>query len=107
MITEVEEKHYLTCGCCGKYYLGFIPKDKDGVQTYDNGVGMCPDCGGDPKAKTVKKRMGWAACTFYEARFDLLRNALGKEAKAKFDGLSYQKKCFVIQRMLEKGFIKW
>jgi len=101
-----EEKQYLTCGCCGKWYWGFVPKE-NGVQTYDNGVGMCPDCGGDPKAKTVKKRLGWAACTYYEARFDLLRKALSEKSKAKFDGLTYERKVFVIQKMLEKGIIKW
>ena len=78
MITKVKEKHYLTCGCCGKYYHGIIPKE-NGVQIYDNGIGMCLDCGGNPKAKSVKKQMGWAACTFYEARFKILRDALGEK----------------------------
>jgi len=106
MLKVKEEKQFLTCGCCGNYYHGLIPKE-NGIQLYDNGVGMCPGCGGDPKAKSYKKKIGWGACAFYEARFDIVRDALSKESKAKFEGLSYQKKVFVIQRMLKKGIIKW
>jgi len=49
--------------------------------------------------------MGWQMTTFREARFDLLRRNLNAENQAKWDGLSYAKKCSVVLRLVRDGTI--
>lgn len=105
MLKNKEKKQYLKCGCCGNDYLGCIEKDEKGLNVYDEGFGMCPDCGGDPKAKSIKKKLGWAACTFYEARFEIIRKNTNEKNRAKFNGLSYLQKVYVIRKLIEQGTI--
>lgn len=100
----------LACSCCGRE----VPNDEEhnvslGMSPYphDTGFGMCTECGGDKKATDFKKKIGWAACTFYEARFDIARNSLSAETQKKFDASPYELKCAFISRLLEKGILKW
>lgn len=98
----------LICLCCGKD----VPDDEEhnsssGIVPYphDDGCGMCIECGGDKNATDIKKYLGWAVCTFYEARFDVARNNLSTENQKKWDGFSYEKKCSFIGRLVKKGII--
>ena len=103
----------LTCSCCGKGVMEEenVAKDEE-PYPYDTGYGMCIECGGDKDAdisteEGVKKKLGWAAQCFYEARFDVISKALGDEAKAKFESMTYLGKVNVVTRFLEKGILKW
>lgn len=98
----------LTCSCCG---AGLRDSAKENVSfgwvpyPHDQGYGMCRDCGGDPEAKTRKKKMGWAAATFFEARFEVLQQSLSEENRAKFSAMSYERKCAVVAGLVQKGVI--
>lgn len=99
----------LTCSCCGTMIEDSPEQNTDfGKQPnpHDTGFGMCPDCGGDKNAADVKKKLGWAACSFYEARFPILRKALTKpELIEKWEKSSYLQKCNWIGKMIEKGLM--
>ena len=63
----------------------------------------CFACAGDPKAERVRKRLGWAACTFYDARIPVLADRLSTENRERFLRMPYAKKCNVIGKMIERG----
>ena len=94
----------LSCTCCGNGLLDTPEENVDyGQNSYDTGFGMCRECGGDPEAQDIRKQMGWAATTFYDARIDILQEKLNEKNLAKFNALSYKKKVAIIARMIEKG----
>ena len=72
---------------------------------YDVGYGMCEDCGGNPRARSFKKRIGWAGRVFFEARFGAVRDALSEKNKKKWDKLNYNQKCYFITKMIEEGLM--
>jgi hypothetical protein len=118
-----EDGDFIICGCCG----AMIHHTKEenvhyGREPYpdDNGFGMCRGCGGmqghpdKPEEypdvnneEEVKEAMGWAACCFYETRFDTIRGALNEKNRKNWDGLSYLKKVRIVQMFLEDGTLKW
>ena len=100
------EVDILTCTCCG----GGVPDTAehnvshgDRPYPHDKDVGLCRDCGGDPEAKTVRKRMGWAAVTFFDARIAILYERLSEKNRAHFKTMTYAQKVGVITRLVEKG----
>ena len=99
---------FLTCSCCGNG-LGNNAKENVafGQEPYpfDEGFGMCRDCGGDPEGDTIRKKMGWATATFCEARFNVLRSRLNEKNRTKFDACSYEKKCLLILSAVEDGYL--
>lgn len=44
---------------------------------------------------------------FYNARFKEISDRLGKDTGKMFREMSYKKKVRVVQKMLEKGLLKW
>ena len=103
----------LTCTCCG---TGVRDTPADNVshgQTpcpHDTGFGLCRECGGDAAAdmntdEGVRRRMGWQMTTFCEARFDVVRRNLKPDNQARWDGLSYAKKCSVVIGLVRDGTI--
>jgi len=102
-LTAIES---LTCDCCGKEVRN-TPEDNMALQerTYpcDTGFGWCKECFGDPNSRSFRKRIGWAAQTFYEARFKVIRDNLSAENKLLWDAATYIKKCWYVQKMVEKG----
>ena len=42
---------------------------------------------------------------FCEARFDIVRRHLSPEAQAKWDSISFTKKCLVVQAFVKKGIM--
>ena len=103
----------LTCTCCGDL-LHDTPEENVSHSCdpypHDNGFGLCRECGGDPAAdmttdEGVRKRMGWQMTTFCEARFDLICRNLNPTNQAKWDGLSYAKKCSVVLGLVREGVI--
>jgi hypothetical protein len=75
---------------------------------------MCVECGGDKTIpieeankdeKALRKKMGWASDTFFDARVDILREKLSPESAEKFMALPYRKKVYVITKMIEKGLM--
>lgn len=103
----------LTCSCCGSGVTCDDNVVKDQVPyPFDEGYGLCIECGGDDKADTstldgFKRALGWQKCMFYEARFSVVRDALNEQNKQKWDKLSYAKKCHIVHDFVEKGWIKW
>jgi hypothetical protein len=63
----------------------------------------CYACAGDPKAKRIRRKMGWAACMFYDARVPVLAERLDAANRAKFLQMPYVKKCAIIGKMIERG----
>lgn len=110
---------FITCSCCGQMIRDNAIENRHyGKVPYpdDTGFGMCRGCGGDPKAESVKKKLGWAMCAFYEARFPVIRKKLVEieEAKPvaerkgiveKWDNMAYLKRCGVVVRFVEKGWM--
>lgn len=102
----VSDPELLTCTCCRKLIRDCPEENSDyGIwpRLRDTGFGTCIECGGDPNSKSFRKQLGWAGRTFYEARFNVLRDALSEERRAKFDSLPYWKKVAVIGRLIERG----
>ena len=106
----------LACSCCGTGVSHAENTVRDEIPyPFDEGFGMCVPCGGDENIEmtdeeTVKKRLGWAKCMFFEARFDIVREQLQMANPAsakKFDSISYIKKCAFVSELLEKGMLKW
>lgn len=93
----VQEIKLLTCSCCGSGFYGLQDVSAD------EGFGYCSKCGGDPEAKSFKKRIGWGLATFYEARFDIVRERLNEENRKKWDVLRYSRKCAFISNQVENG----
>lgn len=100
----------LICSCCGK---GVPDSEEHNVSfrmvpyPHDNGRGMCTECGGDKNATDIKKRLGFAMCAFCEARFDVVRSSLSAEKQIIWDESSYEQKCLFINKIIEKGILKW
>ena len=103
----------LTCTCCGR---GLRDTPEENVShgqvpyPHDTGFGLCRGCGGDPTAdmttdEGIQRRMGWQMTTFCEARFDVVRKNLKPQQQAKWDGLSYAKKCSVVLGLVREGSI--
>lgn len=100
---------YLACDFCGKgiedtpeenAWHGVIPYPGDMPHT-----GMCLGCAGDPSARTVRKRLGWAMTAFIDARIPIIRDALSPGNREKFEKMDYEGKANVVTRMVAKGLI--
>lgn len=117
MNADMKDPELLTCTCCG----GGVYDTPDQNVSYgevpsphDIGYGLCVECGGDRKiaaekrvrnmtGSEIKKRLGWAACTFFEARFGILQKRLSPKNGARFSALSYAKKVAIVARLVERG----
>lgn len=112
------ETEIVSCTCCGKGIRDNAEENVHfGQDPYpdDTGYGMCTECGGDSKVKVdnpldedkVKKRLGWAACCFYEARFPIIRDHLTNrpDLVEKFDKMSYVQKVSMVVKAVEKGMM--
>jgi len=103
-----EEEYWVVCGCCGKMIRNTPEENVDyNVSPYphDKGYGMCKECGGDKNAKDIRKRLGAAACTFYDTRISLIRKNLSPEKREKFDKYTYEEKVYFVTRAIEKGLM--
>lgn len=69
----------------------------------DFGMGTCIKCGGNPKASSLKKRMGTSMWQFFNARIRVLLQMLSEAARIKFNALSFQKKCKLIEKLITEG----
>ena len=103
----------LSCTCCGAGLRDTVEENVSHGQVpypHDTGYGLCRDCGGDHTADTatdegLRRWMGWQMTTFCEARFDVVRRNLKGEAQAKWDRLSYAKKCRVVLGLVKDGIL--
>lgn len=92
-----ESLKYAYCGCCSNMVQVSVDVNDEDV--------YCKDCMGNPEAKRFRKRIGWAGRMFYEARFPVIRKNLKPENKAKWDSFSYERKCTIIGKAIEKGLM--
>jgi hypothetical protein len=100
---------YLACDYCGKE-IDDTPEDNvwHGVTPYPGDpdhTGLCLACGGDPEARAIRKRMGWALTAFVDARIPIIRNALKPANLASFEKMTYEEKANVVTRMVVRGVI--
>lgn len=118
--TYPNDAEILTCTCCGR---GIHDTPEENVHhgeapyPHDAGVGACVECFGRKTARSKNKKpstmtepqfkrsIGWALVTFYEARFDLVRGSLSPANQAGWDKLPYWKKCAMVARCVEEGWI--
>lgn len=100
---------HLACDYCDKgiedtpeenAWYGVVPYPGD-----PNHTGLCLECGGDSKARAIRKRMGWALTAFIDARIPIVREALKPENRASFDKMTYEQKANVVTRMVARGVI--
>jgi hypothetical protein len=100
---------FVTCDFCGKgiedtlkqnAWHGVIPHPGDMPHT-----GMCLGCAGDPSARAIRKRLGWAMTAFIDARIPIIRGTLSPSNRASFEKMSYEGKANVVTRMVAKGLI--
>lgn len=102
------ETGIITCSCCGRGIRDNAEENVDYGNVpnpHDTGFGMCRECGGDSKTAEVRKRMGWAACAFYDARIPLVRQWINPTDYGKFDALSYEGKVALVARLILKGWM--
>ena len=102
------EHEWVTCSCCGRAMQDTPRANVSFDETpypHDCGYGLCVECGGDVKAKNARKRLGWAACAFYDARIAMLLERLSDTNRARFKAMSYERKCAVVAGLVEKGTI--
>lgn len=99
----------LSCDFCGKgiddtplenAWHGVVPYPGDLQHT-----GMCRGCAGDPAARTVRKRLGWALTAFIDARIPIIRDALSPANWASFEKMTYEQKANVVTKMVARGVI--
>lgn len=102
----------LDCSCCGAGILAPEENTDHGKEPYphDDGQGMCRECGGDDRETgtteaAARRRLGWAACTFAEARFDVVRNGLNATNRARFEAMSFAQKVAIVYGLVERGVI--
>ena len=55
-----------------------------------------------PKPQRPCRRKDWLS-KFCEARFDVLRQSLNSEDQVRWDNLSFDRKCSIVQDMVRKG----
>jgi hypothetical protein len=102
----MKDNEYISCYCCGHLLRNNAKENIHyGESPYpdDEGFGLCVECGGDKNTSDIHKRLGWAGRTFYDARIEVLSNNLSPENKAKFEALSYERKLYIIARLIELG----
>lgn len=106
-VAEAVAENWVRCSCCGED----IPDTKeynvahDTPGKFDNGYGMCKECGGDDKATDIKKKMGWGMTMFVEARIETIAKRLNEENKKKFLEMPFEKQAVIVLKMVEKGAI--
>lgn len=115
----------MTTPCCGNSIRDNADENVDhdaverlGFQPHDNGYGMCRGCGGDDRVKAkpkkgrkakplteaaVRKRLGFAACAFVDARLDVLEKRLNEANRAKLATMTYERKVSLVHDLVEKG----
>jgi hypothetical protein len=120
-VTDTADE-YLTCTCCGKGIRNTREENASFGEEpcpHDTGFGACRDCYGEeptpepvagkpkkpPTDAEVKRRLGWAGRTFYEARFEVVAKGLNEVNRAKFEAMSYGKKVVVIAGLVRRGVI--
>jgi hypothetical protein len=107
------ETAWLTCSCCGKGIRDTAKENVDhGVvpSPHDTGVGTCVECGGDKhetgtSEAAVRRRLGWAGQTFYDARIKSLPSKLSPANAKHFEAMSYDRKVRVVAQLIERGVI--
>lgn len=103
----------LICTCCGRGLPDTPEANVSHGQSpypHDTGFGLCRACGGHPMAdmttdEGIRKRMGWQMTSFCEARFELVKRSLKPENRARWERLSYARKCAVVLSLIREGAI--
>jgi hypothetical protein len=117
-MSETACPDWVICSCCGHHIPDTPERNRDFHERgQDTGYGRCTECFGEPPPagapgkglleddEAVKKRLGWAGRTFYEARFDTICKALKPEQQADWDTKSYGKKVLIVGKFIEKGYM--
>lgn len=74
---------------------------------FDEGVGVCRRCGGDPNAETDEERLGHALTAFVRARVPVIAARLGSANRVKFLAMPIAKQAHVVYGLLKAGAIRW
>ena len=116
-----QEGDLLTCSCCGRGITHNEHENADyGKVPYpdDQGFGLCLRCGGDKRSRKIedgdtpevierkaRKRLGWAACGFYDARIELLFSRLAEKNRARFEAMTYPERVNIVIGLVQRGVI--
>jgi len=91
-----EDYDYVTCGCCGAW-IADTPEENADHETrgHDLGYGECVQCA------------EWGFQLTMRPIFAKVREALGEENRAKWDGMGDGQKAAVVEKMLDEGILSW
>lgn len=96
------------CGCLIRNDSIENVSFRESPYPHDEGYGCCRICGGDrtvlgDSLEAIKKRLGLNAVTFYEARFEMLREKLSPANREKFEAMDYVRKTDLVACLIERG----
>jgi hypothetical protein len=106
MSRYVSPDGWVVCGHCGKA-IEDTPGANVDYQSRgcDAGIGICRECGGDPTAKSTRRKMGDNLTSFIDHRIPIVRDRLNEANRAKFEAMPYEQQAKVIIRMVERGLL--
>lgn len=100
----------LSCTFCGGL-LGNNAKENvvhdHEPNPFDEGVGLCRRCGGDPEAKTPEERVGYAMAALVRARVPLIAKRLSPKNRARFLAMPLDNQWQIVAGLLERGVLRW
>jgi len=89
-----KNEEWLTCSCCGNGLRNTPEENADyGMNSFDNGFGMCMACG------------DWSYTIFMEARFPIVEKLLKPEQLEKWKTWTFNMKAKLVGKLIEKGAI--
>lgn len=98
----------IVCSCCGDGIEDNATENVwHGHSPYpgDHGTGLCRGCGGDPDATEARARLGFALCTFVDARVPFLARRLSEENRKRFLALPYEEQANAVVRLVARGVL--
>lgn len=91
-------QHYITCEVCGKQVL-----DDEEHNAYhnmqprpcDSDSGMCSEC------------VDWSSHMIFDKHIEVVTENLSPENRQKFVTMPFNKQCWIVLRLTEKGVLTW
>src|SRR5579872_5576944 len=106
-MTDAEREDDLVCSCCGHMIAQAENVWRHEVPyPGDLGTGLCLECGGDPDAKDLRKRLRHAVCTFVDARIPLVALLLSEKHRRDFLSRDYEWQANFVLRCVERGHLR-
>lgn len=99
----------LACTVCGRPLRDTAEENVahgEESRSFDEGMGLCRECGGDPKAETPEGRLGEAALLLVRARIRIVAERLSPKYRARFLAMPLEGQARVVFDLLRRGAIR-